>query len=542
MNQVCIYSTAISGIILSGVLLVLKEPVINSVLRFGLVVRPDSFFYNQWIDISDDIEIWIWNITNSDDYTVKVDRFGRVSYTFPVPKVEQVGPFVYRQHYLKKNSSFLNDEGEIVEKHPTLVRIRQTFEYASKYSVDDPKSGLDPETTIVNIPNLIALTFPKIIEYICGGYSKNVDQCSDQLMFILRQFLNQELSASGSMPIVKNVRAGDAIWKYNDPAFIYFKNMCRSVPVCADSGISDILPDGIGMMEIKNSTIDWPFYEMDTGYKKLNETLQIKKFSLRGFENLKDEIDVWPSNTDCSLLRGTDGRSGQPGLDETTDVWVFLADLFRSFKFKYQETKKEPRGFTSSKYAMVESSLASPEKNPENQCFCENTDSQFWKSTNMDCTKTGGGYLIENVFWGFPLLLTNAHYNWGKSWIQDNNNNSSPRVVGDFQENTNGQFDTFVKYEKLSGLPIKGVGRYQFSLAIAKDERYSIYDNMEQDTIIMPLLWANETFELSDWGNLEDLLWWFAVFTYTGYTVLFSGLIICCLIFSSVFYLKNWKE
>ena len=239
---------------------------------------------------------------------------------------------------------------------------------------------------------------------------------------------------------------------------------------------------------------------------------------------------------------GTDGRSGQPGLDETTDVWVFLADLFRSFKFKYQETKKEPRGFTSSKYAMVESSLASPEKNPENQCFCENTDSQFWKSTNMDCTKTGGGYLIENVFWGFPLLLTNAHYNWGKSWIQDNDNNSSPRVVGDFQENTNGQFDTFVKYEKLSGLPIKGVGRYQFSLAIAKDERYSIYDNMEQDTIIMPLLWANETFELSDWGNLEDLLWWFAVFTYTGYTVLFSGLIICCLIFSSVFYLKNWKK
>ena len=521
MKPYLFYSIATFGVIISGVFLALKEPLINVALRFGLVVRNNTFFYNKWIDIADDIEVWIWNITNADEYKIETDNRGRRKYTFPVPKVEQVGPFVYRQLYLKKNASFLDDDGSEVDKHPTLVRIRQTFDYYSEY----PNRGLDPETTIVNIPNLVALALPRMIEYFCEGYNPNFDGCSLILEQFFRRILNKELLASESMPVVKNVKAGDAIWQYNDPMIQHLKSLCREYPICAKTGLADILPDGIGMLEIKNTTIDWPFYEMDTGYKKLNETLQIRKFSLRGFENLKSYIDIWPKNSQCSVLKGTDGRSGQPGLDENTDVWVFLADLFKSFKFEFQEKIKEPRGFTSLRYKMIEKSLASPSNNSENTCFCDN--SFFWQRSNMNCSETGGGYIIENAFWGFPLLLTNAHYLWGEKWLGDREN---PRVIGNFEENREdefgyGQFDTYVKYEKLSGLPIKGVGRYQFSLAINQDRNYDILKNMEQDTIIMPLLWANETFQLKDWGDLEDLLWWFAVFAYTGYTILFAVLL-----------------
>ena len=86
------------------------------------------------------------------------------------------------------------------------------------------------------------------------------------------------------------------------------------------------------------------------------------------------------------------------------------------------------------------------------------------------------------------------------------------------------------------------MGRYQFSLAINKDKRYDIYENMEQDTIIMPLLWANETFQLSDWGDLENLLWWFAVFAYTGYTVFFIVLAVVSFGSLVIYYVKSKKK
>ena len=91
------------GAILAGAIgiacLAGMNPLIELGLQMELEVVEGTVEYDAWVASSDDapvyLDVWIWNYTNADDYYI--DENGEV--TYPMPKVEEVGPFRYLEKF-----------------------------------------------------------------------------------------------------------------------------------------------------------------------------------------------------------------------------------------------------------------------------------------------------------------------------------------------------------------------------------------------------------------------------------------------------------
>ena len=353
-------------------------------------------------------------------------KSGRDSWSFPVPEVEQVGPFIFEQHYVKDHIRWFDNNEEIEakkSKKADSVKFRQTYSYRPVFNKNDKSTGLDPETTLINPGNLVTLALPNIIEYICDGFSRPDFKCSVALKSLLRTTINQLYSASGTLPVLGQLPATKFIWKYEDPLLTELINICKNNPICAESPLPELLPPGIGLLWVKNTTLAWNNYHMETGKNNIDNYLNVKEWSGHGEKQLSEKLTVWPENGNCNDIRGTDGHTSFPKMSPEKNQWIFSQDLFRSFDMDFWETGKSPvYDLEGLKYKIQKSALAAPVDNPENSCVCTPF---YWSKSSMDCMETAGGYVADGALGGIPLLVTLPHFLWAEDWM-------SGRVKGDF--------------------------------------------------------------------------------------------------------------
>lgn len=251
-------------------LLVLKPPIIKLLLSYQLVPHnKDTIFLKYYAgieEVHDILEVYLWNVTNADQFTSKINTRGRIQHTFPLAHVEQVGPFKYKQNYIKENftyydenRNFMNDSSWL--KKSKYVRFRQKFVYTSLYDPEDTTSGLNPDTTIVNIANILGLAIPKVVEFICGGFNTRYfpQGCSSVVFTFLRRIANRALIASEEGPLKKSQTATQAIWGGPQKILQYIAFECVHFAACRESGFLKVFPTDFGGLYVKGRGFEAKF-------------------------------------------------------------------------------------------------------------------------------------------------------------------------------------------------------------------------------------------------------------------------------------------
>lgn len=499
--------------IFGGILLVIgiiltstKTAIINGALQLELQVIDGSYEFEAWQSTAEYpayLSVWIWDYKNADNYTFTEPsgRFGSGVWTFPVPDVAEVGPFVYTEIIQHKDHDYVYTDGSIHAPNPdkqkasdlASIRSERVTNYYPAYDPNDPTTGLNPHEHYVNPMNLLAIGLPKIVDYVLAGV-----EVEGVKTLIVRK-INDLMTASGTLPIVKNITAHQALWEYEDPILKELQKECEDGNLdirsfeCAKSPIADLEPY-FGILISSNGT-SGNFFQQNTGAKggDLNKYLEIEKFSMTSKADLSDKLDWWLEEPrSCNDLRGTDGSSSFPFATEGEPIPLFSGDLFRSFDLQFTEKTRSPADkLDVYRYDADEFIFASPNKNPDNQCFCI---PEFWDTTTMNCTtQLAGGMVTSRATLGLPLVLSLPHFLWGPEW--------QARSGGDFHPTVE-QHGTWLEFEPTTGTPMVANKRIQQSLAIVRDDTYDIYKNMLQDTIVMPLVWVNESFIIEP--QLED--------------------------------------
>jgi len=523
-------------------------------LQASLQVVPGSVMYDTLLDSGEDtpvyFSVWLWNYTNSEDYTyTPAERVGNGEWSFPVPYVEEVGPFVYKEVFATDQVQFKDSEGNIFSaeevemasdksKYVSIVSHSKT-QYVQVYDGTNEKClsgkcGLNPYEVNVSALNLLSLGLPKILDYICLGLQGDCygnDVISGGIFSFLASKVDDLMAEGRARPVLDVMTAQEALWEYEDPILNAIKEECEKdtlLPIpsiikpdwvnCSHSEIGQkilSIPSMFGILRTTNGTIETSgnFWQQATGVEDYHNYLAVEKLGSfsGGVAGLEGELSYWPEFLEngepghCNEIKGTDGTSTFPDpIPETNQqIDLFSADLFRTIALNYSHTlKTEFTSMDAYRYDVNPFLYANYSTNPENYCFCAPA---FWNNPNVNpgikCETYGeGGYMVIDGNGGLPIVIGNPHFLWGEPQASLTN--------GDFQPD----FDTHAAYlvfEPMTGSPIIANKRIQQSMLIAKDDRFGIFKNMEKPvgvefeddehfSIMMPFTWVNESFTMTE--------------------------------------------
>lgn len=487
---------------LLGIMIAVLQPtLITAGLKASLSVVPETLYYEQFIKPEPPIylKVYIWNVTNPEDFIVTSTGIGpnkEVKWTFPKPVVEQVGPFVFREFWLKNEITFMDAKGYNISydsdnKDKSRIRGRQMYKYKSVY---DPRNeeefGLDPYDPkyTVNVASILAVGLPNIVDFVLQDTPKT-EQAT------IRGLVENILESTEANPIVKDVTPFEALFGYEDDLLAGIQDICESSFLCKNSDLYDVimsLPTEFGILVQKNTPLGWNYFEWDTGMENIHDYAQITKFGGANGDKYITELDWWPEGSDCNLLKGTDGVSMPTNLKKGEDIWAFSADLFRSFYVGYtNEVKSANYDIPTYHYDVQPVLFAAPNDNPENSCYCYGN---FWwdnKNTEVDCHEISGGIIGDAASLGIPILLSLPHFLWGDKLREI--------AYGNFNPNPE-EHNTYLEYEPVTGTAILAEKRIQQSLVAVKDNNWGMFKDIDlaNRTVIMPLVWVVEASAISE--------------------------------------------
>lgn len=255
--------------------------------------------------------------------------------------------------------------------------------------------------------------------------------------------------------------------------------------------------------------------EWDTGTDDVQNYGQILGFKTSENDEYMSDLEFWPEDSYCSQIRGTDGTSAPTHLKKGEKIWIFSPDLFRSFYLDYVDEARSPAyNIQTYRYEASSYLYERPNVNPDNACFCYGN---YWwdtKDNGLDCLNLAGGYVADVANFGIPLLLSSPHFLDGEPLREI--------AYGDFNPNRE-EHCTYLEFESISGTAIKAAKRIQESLVQVRDPHYPMLANipLDEKTIIMPLLWLNESVTITE--DLEQEIYISAV---VGLQVLMAAYII----------------
>jgi len=201
-----------------------------------------------------------------------------------------------------------------------------------------------------------------------------------------------------------------------------------------------------------------------------------KKGIVRSYDR-KTELNWWQPGSVCDKVKGRDGSTLPPGLNQETEFEIYIALMCRTLKMQF-EKETEHAGIRTLRFIPPKNALGShtdsdPElKNVDNECYCmENEGFPCFKSgvVNMEPCKRDSQA---------PLALSNPHfYNADPSFLN--------AVHGLKPEKEKHEF--YIDAVPEFGFPLAIQARFQLNLVIERDDQFT--PDMEP-RIVLPFLWA----------------------------------------------------
>jgi len=301
--------TLIIGIVFSSV------PWVDYIILKQLRLWNGSISYQYWqkpgvIRLT---KLYIFNMTNPENFLHRGEK----------PKLQEIGPFVYREDMEKVNIKF-NDNGTVTFQHKKILN------FVPELSVDRNK-----KLTVPNIP-LLSLTTQ-----------------SNSLGSIVQRTISFLLSMGNYKPFV-TLTAEELVFGYEDTIVKLAQNFYpkRKKPK----------NNRMGLLNGRNGTLR----EMQTIYT--GET-GMQEFGLMENINGFDKLPFW-NDPPCSMINGSEGSFFPPRYFTKQDlVHLYDKDICRILPLKYKHTETK-QGITVDVYMPPEDVYASIAGLPEHKCFC----------------------------------------------------------------------------------------------------------------------------------------------------------------------------
>ncbi|RZF44930.1 hypothetical protein LSTR_LSTR013120 [Laodelphax striatellus] len=445
------YIVAISGLLLCVFGIVLGTVIFPSIIEMGIkketALSNDSEAFKHWIDPPLlQFNVYIFNVTNPLEIAAGEK-----------PIVHEIGPFVYTQRMIR----------EIIDQHDEDDTL--SFSTRKIYSFNQEKSGSLKESDKVTMMNptlmgivltaykLIPMALPIVNDAIPFMFPDRIPET------VFSTFTVKELLFSG-VPINCTNVASDLVCKNLN------LHRPKTVTKLPDS------PDSIfSFFNHKNNSLEGP-YRIYRGRKIPTNVGKIKMY--KNEETLK----VWPINTSCNIIQGTDSTIFPPFMKKTELLYIFVPELCRSMFAEFSRVIKFDN-VVSYEYIGSTKNFADPSRHPDNLCHCE--DNTQTPGSGLVCPKEGAIYLSK--CYRSPVHFSQPHFYGAHKDYAD-------YVVGLHPNSSKHQ--TYVQIEPRTGVPIKGFRRLQINIELRFFKEINILNRSSSG--LFPLVWIEEMFVLKD--------------------------------------------
>ncbi|KAK9294921.1 hypothetical protein QLX08_010614 [Tetragonisca angustula] len=332
--------TLVIGIILSSI------PWVDYIILKQLRLWNGSLSFQYWQKpgVVRLTKVYIFNVTNAENFLQYNEK----------PKLQEVGPFVYREDMEKVNIVFHNN-GTVSYQHKKILNF-------------EPEMSKDKNLKVI-VPNIPLLT---------------LSTQSKALPRIITLGLHMFLSGMHMTPFVP-VTAQELVFGYNDPlvsiAHRFFPKTRRPM-------------SQMGLLLGRNGTLE----EVSTIFTGHTD---MKEFGLINRLNGLDHLPYWP-NSPCNSIRASEGSFFPPRDKTGADIiHIWDKDLCRTLPLKYRGPT-EKSGIKADLYTPPDTVFGRPNENaPENECFC---------SDDMSTCPSNGLQNISPCQYTAPVYLSFPHF------------------------------------------------------------------------------------------------------------------------------------
>lgn len=467
--------TGVVGVLLVALAAVLGWVVfpyaVNMVIGQMLALQEGSDAWDRWVELPIDLDmkLSIFNVTNKEE----IMRGAK-------PKLQEVGPYVYKQHRRKYDIS-VDEQAGTVSYHQSLIH---TFsqELSGKFRPDDVVTVVNPALLSLlgimqNIPVLSKGTmFVDAAAPLLFPDGLFVTTTADQLLFRGVRIPCSEVegggggSSSSSTLLGENVKAGLTPTP-RLAALITCSSFKRiKLPTVRVTDSGDVL---FALFMNKNNTYDGR-YTVRTGVQQPERLAQITAW--QG----KPAVSAWGGPT-CNAINGTQGDIFSPYLTKDSIISVFSTDICRSMSLKYVEDT-EYRGIRGYRFSPGPEVMASAAENGDNYCFCPQAARGLTKENG--CLRRGA--LDLSGCQGIPVVITYPHFYMSDPFYLDGVEGLNPRA-----ELHRMQLDI----EPMTGTPLLGGKKMQLNFQMKQVEGVMLTKGL-RDTLF-PVAWMYEGAQLN---------------------------------------------
>ncbi|CAH8823642.1 unnamed protein product [Trichobilharzia szidati] len=327
-------------IFLSLLSLCILHPFISYLITRQTRIIPGSVVYPEWLQPSIPvyIQFYLFNLTNPVEFQAGEK-----------PRVEQLGPYTYRERRVKFNVSMVNE----------FISYREMKQYYF-----DKHLSNGTEMDVITGVNLAFVTI--------ADKMNSMPLIVDRLIEVIEKFLKDTL-------IVRKT-VSELLWGYDDAFLTLLSKFGLNIPTTR-----------IGLMINMNNTIS-DSITIDSGLMRSDMVGRIVKF------HGNDTLAYWTTPT-ANMINGTDGTIFHPFITRDEKPYIFSADLCRSLQF-YADSVTQMNQLPVIKFLPMPDTFKSPKSYEKNRGFCLN-----WP----DCY--GDGVLdMSSCQPGAPVAMSQPHF------------------------------------------------------------------------------------------------------------------------------------
>jgi len=418
--------------IIGGLLFHFMPTLISNTIKQTMTLQPDSELFKTWENIPVPIytQFYIFNYTNHLEFLESWESGVK-------PKVQQLGPYTYRQYRHKVDLKWGDDD-------TIAYREMKSYEFV-------PEMSSGSEEDVVTFPNIPLATITQLAPEVEKPALKAAIQMTNSTVFV-------------EQPVGKLLFNG------------YKDNLVDLIQMLTGE---DLMPNAMfGLFYGKNNSDDG-LYQIYRGNENSKQLGSIAKY------NNASKLTFW-SGDSCNMINGTDATLFPPNVQKHEKLYIYSTDLCRSL---YLTFMKEIfyKGIKGYQFETNLDLLGDLNMSPDNVCFC---------SPGSSCDlQASGVYSLASCKSGAPVMVSAPHFYMAAVHVRMAIEGLNPNEE---------EHKTLLQIEPNSGTVLYAMRRIQMNLEMKSVKRIPETENLP--TIILPLIWLNESAKLPD-DIIEKLNW-----------------------------------
>lgn len=406
------------------------DVIVNS----KMTLTEGSAFYHLWQKppINFYIKVYVFNVTNSKEFLSGREKL----------RVQEVGPYIY---------------SEILENTNVTFNPNNTVTYVPKRRVQaEPEiSPRDAHADWIIVPNIPLL-----------GVASMLHNSS----FFLNMGLSTLVRYLGSQPLL-NITAHDYLWGYDDELVRLASHLLPTWVPFSRLGLMDRMFDegeNVITITLNDSQADKT--------EAMKRRQRIYSFDIyNGLTNFRQ----WTEKTSCSSLNGVSEGILYPKHMRSNDTFLIYRKSFcRVLPVVFSRSGVTNAGFPAYWFRVPDNVFDSPDRNPENACYCRPDVAPCLLSGLADMT---------SCYYSIPLALSFPHFLNGDPQLLEKLDGLSPDPS---------KHESIFVIQPDLGLPLAVRTRFQVNLAVYNTRQkapVALFNNYT-----LPILWLDWYFDLPD--------------------------------------------